>query len=370
MHISIRQQALNIVALVLLSLFSGTLYFVIAAHMEERAFKRLCSLARIGAELVEERLALRLSLATLAERMAALESFNINGRKFFLINEANQLLIPVSEQAAPSDAAATPMLQGLPAEKNTAVRHLFAGEEYLAVRVPVKNSGLEFILLSPSSHDLCLSPFLLWSFGGIWLCLCASALLLLRLRHLSGHYKMLSEVDHLTGAGNRLAFEKSLNSLRRQKRLPLCLILVDVDGLKLINDKLGHQAGDALLRRLMQLLHRSLRENDAIYRIGGDEFAVIVPDAVYSMARPLTERINRQARLMREKDALPPVFISSGLAEARDEESLATLFARADMAMYGNKDLHRKENHKAILHWLEKHPNMEERRKSGDSPPS
>jgi len=139
--------------------------------------------------------------------------------------------------------------------------------------------------------------------------------------------------------------------------------VVDVDGLKLINDRLGHQAGDALLRRVTLLLQRSVRENDGIYRVGGDEFAVIIPGAIYSVAQPLMERINMQAALMREKADLPPIFISYGLAEARDQESFASLFKRADAAMYSNKNMRLEAVNRAITQWVREHPDCNDRRK-------
>ena len=213
-------------------------------------------------------------------------------------------------------------------------------------------------------YERILRPGLPLAFVASWLCLSVLALLLMFQARGKGHYKTLSEIDHLTGAGNRMAFEKHMEHVGSKGRFPLCLIVIDVDGLKTINDKIGHQAGDALLCRVAVLLRRSLRDNDAIYRIGGDEFAVIIPGAIYSVAEPLMERLDMQAALMREKVDMPPAFVSCGLAEARDKESFVSLFMRADAAMYNKKQMRRDAVHKSIAEWVKEHPAYGDRRKT------
>jgi diguanylate cyclase (GGDEF)-like protein len=318
-------------------------------------------------------LAVCMPLDSLTHRLFAIDALSVGGRRFFLVNEKNQVFLSSPRggddvlHALLPDTPDVPMLRGLPAGPlsggDAVVRHSVDGVEYIAAKAPVGATGWELFLFSPSRHELSLQPFLMGAFGVGWLCLSGIVLLLLFQARRQVHYKVLSEIDHLTGAGNRLAFEKHLECIGSQGRFPVCLIVVDVDGLKLINDRLGHQAGDALLRRVTSLLQRSVRENDGIYRVGGDEFAVIIPGTIYSVAQPLMERINMQAALMREKAGLPPIFISHGLAEARDQESFASLFKRADAAMYSNKNMRLEAVNRAITQWVREHPDCNDRRK-------
>jgi diguanylate cyclase (GGDEF)-like protein len=313
-------------------------------------------------------MAVGLSLESLTHNLFATDEFSVGGRHVFLVNEKNQVLLPPPQHNAPPDASDVPMLRGLPigelSGNESAVKHSVDGVEYFVAKAPVEGTGWELFVFSPSRYELSFQPILMGAFGFAWLCLCVFVLFMMFQVRRQVHYKVLSEIDHLTGAGNRLAFEKHLESMSGQSRVTLCLILIYVDGLKLINDRLGHQAGDVLLRRVTLLLQRSLRENDAIYRIGGDEFAVIIPGAMYSAAQPLTKRINRQTTLTREKEDLPPIFISHGLAEARDQESFAALFKQADAAMYKNKKMRRETVHRALAQWLDEHPERAERRNS------
>lgn len=312
-------------------------------------------------------LALCLPLELLTHRLFATDGLGAAEQRFFLVNEENRVIFPPPQDNPPPEAQDVPMLRTMPkgpfSDKNSLVRHSVEGVEYIAGKAAVGDTGWELFVFSPASREFRLQSFLLAACVGGWLCICLFMLLLLFQTRRQVHYKVLSEIDHLTGAGNRLAFEKYLARMGSQNRFPFCLIMMDVDGLKIINDRLGHQAGDALLRRATFLLQRSLRENDTVYRIGGDEFAVIVPGATYNVAQPLTERITMQTALLREKGELPPIFISCGLAEARDPESFASLFKRADMAMYTNKQMRHKTTSRAITQWVEKHPDQLERRK-------
>jgi diguanylate cyclase (GGDEF)-like protein len=100
--------------------------------------------------------------------------------------------------------------------------------------------------------------------------------------------------DPLTGLGNRRAFDMDLRRecarAARHDR-PLTIAIIDLDGLKAINDRSGHAAGDRALRALATTLTASLRREDAAYRIGGDEFAVVLPDAAAMGAGFLADRL-------------------------------------------------------------------------------
>jgi len=102
--------------------------------------------------------------------------------------------------------------------------------------------------------------------------------------------------DSLTGLGNRRGFDTDFSiELQRAARYGrrLALVLIDADGLKVVNDQQGHPAGDALLRSLAAALTSMAREQDGVYRIGGDEFAILLPETDHRGAAAVVERLQR-----------------------------------------------------------------------------
>lgn len=152
-----------------------------------------------------------------------------------------------------------------------------------------------------------------------------------------------ARMDILTGLGNRRAFhERMASELERSKRhgRPLSLVLLDPDGFKRVNDLAGHQAGDRVLVRLAGILSASLRAGDGAYRIGGDEFALILPETPAGTAAGVAERIRgsvERARVAAEQN----VTLTASVGIAAYPEHGATddeLTARADAALYEVKD--------------------------------
>lgn len=153
-----------------------------------------------------------------------------------------------------------------------------------------------------------------------------------------------SVTDPLTGLFNRYHFEAALKReiarcLRYQARLSL--VLMDVDQLKLVNDRWGHQAGDRMLGRVARAIRRSLRSTDIASRHGGDEFAVILPDTDGRAGRLVAERICLSVAASFGEgpapDASTPVTVSGGLVElplAAAAASEAQLLVAADRALY------------------------------------
>jgi len=146
-----------------------------------------------------------------------------------------------------------------------------------------------------------------------------------------------SVTDPLTGLFNRYHFEATLKRevarcLRSQSRLSL--LLLDVDQLKAVNDRWGHQAGDQMLVRVAGAIRDSLRGSDIASRYGGDEFAVILPDTDTRAARLVAERICDKVGA---SDASIKVTVSGGLADlslAATGPAEARLIAAADRALY------------------------------------
>jgi diguanylate cyclase (GGDEF)-like protein len=143
--------------------------------------------------------------------------------------------------------------------------------------------------------------------------------------------------DALTALPNRRAFEERLPvevaRARRYER-PLCLCLLDLDGFKGVNDRLGHPAGDEVLRSVARILEES-RVVDDCFRIGGDEFAIVMPETTPAEARIAAERI--AGRVRHARLAAGAVGISYGVAGATDLDP-GSLLAAADSELLAAKD--------------------------------
>jgi diguanylate cyclase (GGDEF)-like protein/hemerythrin-like metal-binding protein len=162
------------------------------------------------------------------------------------------------------------------------------------------------------------------------------------LEHLRGRIielERLSSTDRLTGAWNRAHLERVIESeLSRSARLrqPVALILVDIDHFKRVNDTFGHQAGDSVLRELVQTLTASIRSGDLLFRWGGEEFVVLAPSTGHRAAATLAEKL----RTVVEQHAFAivgKVTMSVGVAEHLAAESTEIWFQRVDEALYSAK---------------------------------
>jgi diguanylate cyclase (GGDEF)-like protein/PAS domain S-box-containing protein len=153
--------------------------------------------------------------------------------------------------------------------------------------------------------------------------------------------------DHLTGVANRRAFfEAAELELQRNRRAPrpTALILFDADHFKRINDQHGHPGGDAVLRHLGTLLGATFRQVDVVARIGGEEFAVLLPSSTLAGAAIVAERLRRlvAAQPVPFGDTAIEVTVSAGIAACEGEQeaqclSLEILMQRADQALYAAK---------------------------------
>lgn len=152
-------------------------------------------------------------------------------------------------------------------------------------------------------------------------------------RDASARDREASSVDELTGAYRRgtglVELEREMMRAKRTGH-PFVVAFLDVDGLKMINDSLGHDAGDQLLRRVVDCTRSQLRSYDLIVRFGGDEFVCGLSNL---RQREATERFQRINVSLAEHDS----SITVGLAELEDGDSLVELIARADKALYENE---------------------------------
>ena len=151
--------------------------------------------------------------------------------------------------------------------------------------------------------------------------------------------RQLADLDSLTGLHNRRYFYETLarevdRAQRYQRRLSL--VIVDVDGFKEINDRIGHLAGDAVLAEIADRIRQVVRSADIPCRVGGDEFAVIVPEVEVGQARQLVGRIQRAVSAQPIARA-GRVRVSAGVADIQPNDSPTTLFERGDESLYAAK---------------------------------
>lgn len=155
--------------------------------------------------------------------------------------------------------------------------------------------------------------------------------------------KAKAALDPLTGACNRGAFDKALATLTRRATLassPLSLIFLDIDHFKRVNDSWGHPAGDQVLIGVARVMEEQVRDGDVVARIGGEEFALLLPGASLPVARAVAERVRQglAATSFPEPATSVRVTASFGVALHVPDETPKSLMRRADQALYGAKN--------------------------------
>ncbi|MDU2064851.1 MAG: diguanylate cyclase, partial [Sporomusaceae bacterium] len=154
--------------------------------------------------------------------------------------------------------------------------------------------------------------------------------------------------DALTGVYNRAFFESEIQRLATETS-PVGMIVSDVDGLKLINDTLGHDRGDQLLVAATVALQQSLPPSAVVARIGGDEFVIIIKNTTLSTVNEICQKIKLAVQTSNRKDPQNLLSISTGSAVGLPVSgSLLQLFKQADDMMYREK-LHRKQSTRSAI---------------------
>jgi len=146
----------------------------------------------------------------------------------------------------------------------------------------------------------------------------------------------LSNHDHLTGLHNRRFFEEALMRLDTRANLPLSIIMCDVNGLKLVNDSFGHDAGDLFLKKAAEIITRACRSEDIIARMGGDEFVIVLPRTTEEETEQIANLMKEFA--LKEKVANIELSISFGYeTKTKDTQSIVEVIANAENHMYRHK---------------------------------
>jgi len=165
-------------------------------------------------------------------------------------------------------------------------------------------------------------------------------------KDLEEELKRLAATDPLTGISNRRNFlQRAEDELRRSERfrLPLSLLMLDIDKFKSINDSFGHAMGDAAIKAVVAACQKNLRQVDIFGRLGGEEFAALLPQTDENGAVAMAERMRRAVEGIElpTEDTPLRMSISLGLAELRRGEGIDELMRRADAALYRSKELGR-----------------------------
>ena len=147
----------------------------------------------------------------------------------------------------------------------------------------------------------------------------------------------LSMHDALTGVYNRTYFEAEMNRLQKGRRYPVSIIMLDTDNLKVINDNYGHAQGDKMLQKVASLVGEVLRSEEVFARIGGDEFAILLPHADAEASQLVVSRIKDRLEHHSSQNGNERIKVSIGLGIADVKEDLNEAFKRADADMYANK---------------------------------
>lgn len=169
-------------------------------------------------------------------------------------------------------------------------------------------------------------------------------------KNLSAVKKQLTEAnhsarkDHLTGAFNRKSFDESLQqhwNLFQISKSPVSMIILDIDHFKKVNDTYGHSTGDYVIQECVRLLSESFtREQDIVARIGGEEFAVIIPDCSEVITAKKADQARKaiQANAMVDGDTKIQFTVSMGVAQLTEGEHFSDWLKRADEALYHSKE--------------------------------
>ena len=142
--------------------------------------------------------------------------------------------------------------------------------------------------------------------------------------------------DGLTGLYNRVYMEDEMERLDTDRQLPIGLIMLDSNGLKLINDSFGHEAGDEVLKRTAEILKNSCRGEDIIARWGGDEFVILLPQTTGEEVKAICQRIGEKCKETYVKEM--PISLAEGFAiKKRKDQDLAEIRIEAEKIMYKHK---------------------------------
>ncbi len=154
--------------------------------------------------------------------------------------------------------------------------------------------------------------------------------------------EILASTDALTGVKSRRNFfdiGEQYILMAKRENIYLSFIMLDIDYFKKVNDTYGHMAGDEVLKKFTQIISKNLRKSDIFGRVGGEEFAIMLHNTDGNIARQVAEKIRKQIEnnSVRFQDKNINITVSLGVAELKKEDTLDSLFNKADKALYASK---------------------------------
>lgn len=163
--------------------------------------------------------------------------------------------------------------------------------------------------------------------------------------------------DSLTGLYNRNYFEQEIIRISTGRNNPVGFVSIDIDGLKLVNDNLGHGAGDAFLTTVGQIIKKSFQHSGIVVRLGGDEFAVLMPVTNASSVQKVCQKLCGQIVDYNMKKSVIPVSVSIGwsVGNLGADKSIHELIEEVDNLMYAEKEGNRLKYAALFIEWLEQY---------------
>ncbi|MFN8410999.1 MAG: PAS domain S-box protein [Anaerolineales bacterium] len=164
-------------------------------------------------------------------------------------------------------------------------------------------------------------------------------------KHAEEQLRYLGTHDGLTGLYNRSYFDETLSRLEHGRQYPISIVMADVDYMKKVNDSQGHAAGDLLLKNVANILTTTFRAEDIIARVGGDEFAILMPNTSQAEAEDAIQRVRKSLDQHNQLSSDPSIYLSLGVKTASEKTTLSELFREADIEMYADKLKRNKSRH-------------------------
>jgi diguanylate cyclase (GGDEF)-like protein/PAS domain S-box-containing protein len=159
----------------------------------------------------------------------------------------------------------------------------------------------------------------------------------------------LTYYDELTNLYNRRYFNKELEKLTNQKQMPLSIIMIDVNGLKVVNDTYGHLEGDKYLKLIAEILKKSCKKTDVISRWGGDEFIILMPNAMKKDTDNIIKRIKERCDHAKFREELPMSVAIGAATKTEIDQDINNVIMEAESRMYSHKLTIKNSSHYAMI---------------------